>query len=759
MELFRRKTYSLIGLMCIIIISSSCSNSKYIPAGDKLYTGARVGVRGAKLTSKQRKVLRTDLEGLTRPRPNSKILGARVKLWANHIPFLRKKFAEPPVLLSDVKLQYNADLLANHLQNTGYFGARVRADTVVKGKKARAVYRTRPGPQYMIKEVVFETDSSDALESNISAAAAKSLLRPGKPFNLEAIIAERRRIDAYLKERGFFFFSPDNIIVQTDTTVGDNQVNLYVKLKETTPAAARDIYHINNVYVYSNYSLNTATIDTNQAHARFYKGFYVVDKDRLHKPLLFEHALQFRPDDVYNRNDHNISLNRLINLGVFKFVKNRFEDIPSVDTPKLDAYYYLTPFPKKALRLELTGHTKSNNLTGSQVTLSWRNRNTFRGGELFTVNASIGSEYQYSGLSQAYNTYRFSIQPTLQWPRFVIPFFDVRVERSPFLPRTNLEGEYEIINRRSLYTLNSFRLALGYLWKESMTKEHQFYPVSINYVQPSNVTELYDSAMKTNPTLAKAIEKQYILGTYYIYNINQLTNTPPPNAIYFNGLIDFSGNIAGLVAPKNPITKTKQIFGSEFAQYVKTELDLRYYRKMGLNSVFANRIITGVGVPYGNSKELPFIKQFFVGGTNSIRAFRSRSLGPGSYQVPDTTDFLPDQSGDIKLELNTEFRMKLYSVINGAVFVDAGNIWLFRSNALKPGAKFSRNFMSELAVGTGLGLRFDFNFFVLRLDLAFPLRKPYLPKGERWVFKDIEIWDSQWRKENLILNLGIGYPF
>ena len=759
MELLRSKTYCLIGLACIVFITSSCSNTKFVPAGDKLYTGARVGIRDRKISAKQKKVLRGDLEGLTRPRPNTKILGARVKLWANHIPFLRKKFAEPPVLLSDVKLQYNADLLANHLQNAGYFSARVRPDTVVRGKKASAVYRTRPGPQYLIKEVVFEMDSTQTLESNIRATASKSLLKPGKPFNLEAIIAERRRIDAYLKERGFYYFSPDNIIVQTDTTIGDHKVNLYVKLKPETPAIAREVFYINNVYVYSNYSLNTATIDTNQAHARFYKGFYVVDKDKLHKPLLFEHALQFRPDDVYNRNNHNVSLNRLINLGVFKFVKNRFEDVPSVDSPKLDAYYYLTPLPKKALRLELTGHTKSNNLTGSQVTLSWRNRNTFRGGELLTVNASVGSEYQYSGLSQAYNTYRLAIEPTLTWPRFVIPFFDVRVGRSPFLPRTNLETGYEAINRRSLYTLNSFTFGLGYLWKESTTREHQFYPFSVTYVQPGNVTELYLTEMQTNPTLAKAIERQFILGTYYIYNINQLTNVPPPNAFYFNGLVDFSGNVAGLLIKKDPVTKSKQLFGSEFAQYVKTEIDLRYYRKVGLKSVFANRIITGVGFPYGNSKELPFIKQFFVGGTNSVRAFRSRSVGPGTYRVPDTVDFFQDQSGDIKLELNTEFRMKLYSVINGAIFVDAGNIWLYRSNALKPGAKFSKEFLSELAVGTGLGLRFDFSFFVLRLDLAFPLRKPWLPQGERWVFKDIEIWDSKWRKDNLILNLGIGYPF
>ena len=741
-----------------MLTATSCSNLKFVPKDDALYTGAEVKIRGRNLTTRQRKVYRADLQNLTRPRPNSKILGMRVKLWANHIPFLKKKFAEPPVLLSSVDLEHNAAVLRNHLENTGHFQARVRADTVVKRRKGTAIYTARPGPQYKIKEVIFESDTS-VLTTQIRAAMPQSLLKAGYPYSLEVIRDERRRIDAYLKERGFYYFSADHLIVQADTTIGNHQVNLYVKLKPETPADAREVFYINNVYVYSNYRLNRAGTDTTKDGALFHDGFYVVDKRRRHKPILFEQALQFRPNEVYNRNDHNLSLNRLISLGVFKFVKNRFEEVPTADTPKLDAYYYLTPFPRQSLRLELTGHTKSNNLTGSQITLSWRHRNTFRAGELLTINASVGSEFQYSGLSQAYNTYRLSLDGTLTWPRFVIPFFDIPMRRSPFVPRTNLEAGYEIINRSQLYTLNSIRGALGYVWKESFEKEHQFYPINIQFVQPRNVTELYDSATVKNPTLAKVIERQFILGAYYNFNLNELINNQPANAIYFNGLVDVSGNIAGLLVKENPKTGTKQLFGADFNQYIKGEVDFRFYRKVGLNSVLANRIIAGVGYPYGNSRELPFIKQFFVGGTNSVRAFRSRSLGPGTYRVPDTTAFLPDQSGDIKLELNTEFRAKLYSVFHGAVFVDAGNIWLYRDNPLKPGGKFEKDFLSELGVGMGVGLRIDVNFFVLRLDLAFPVRKPYLPKGERWVFKDIDLGDSGWRKNNLIFNLGIGYPF
>jgi outer membrane protein insertion porin family len=758
MELFKRIIIAIFGIAFLAGISS-CSNLKFVPKDDALYLGAKVNLKGSDIPVREKKVLRADLQGLTRPKPNSNILGMRIKLFANHIPFLRKKFAEPPVLLSSVDLEHNTAVLTNHLENKGYFRAQVQADTSVKKRKATATYDATPGPQYKIKEVVFESDTG-LLQQNINAAISRSLLRAGDPFNLEAIKDERRRIDAYLKERGFYYFSPDYLIIQTDTTIGNAQVNLYVKLKPETPAAAREIYYIGDVYVYSNYSLNRAGTDTSKGAAIYHDGFYVVDRRRRHKPIIFEQALQFRPNDVYNRTDHNISLNRLINLNIFKFVKNRFQEAPSVDTPKLDAYYYLTPFPRQSLRAEISGHTKSNNLTGSQITLSWRNRNTFRGGELLTINASVGSEYQFSGLSQAFNTYRLALDATIAWPRFVVPFFDIRMRRSPFVPRTNLELGYEAINRARLYTLNSFRAGLGYVWKESAEREHQFYPISVNFVQPANVTPLYDSVMAKNPTLQKVVERQFILGSYYIYNVNQLLSANRrANSFYFNGLADISGNIAGLVVKKDETTDSKELFGSAFAQYIKGEADFRYYRQVGLNTILANRIIFGFGYPYGNSRELPFIKQFFVGGTNSVRAFRSRSLGPGTYRVPDTTLFLPDQSGDIKLELNSEFRAKLYSVIHGALFIDAGNVWLYNDNPLKPGGKFDKEFLSELAVGAGAGIRIDVSFFVLRLDLAFPLRKPYLPKGERWVFNEIDFGNKDWRKQNLVFNLGIGYPF
>jgi len=751
----------------------ACNNTRHIPKGDALYTGATIRIKGTDLAMKKRKVLLEDLDGLTRPKPNSKILGMRIKLSFYNLAgdsskkgFIRKflrGIGEPPVLLSSLNLEKNVEILQNHLENTGYFRGEVKGDTVVRRKKARVIYKADSGPQYTIQEVHFiSTDSSGrgdsvALFREIKASASKTLLQPGAPFNLGLIKAERNRIDAHLKERGYYFFNQDFIIVQVDSTIGNNKVNMYVNVKNSTPPESFEIYRINNVYVYSNYSLHTASIDTNKAKGDFYKGYYVIDPEKKYKPRLFEQALKFNPGDVYNRTDHNLSLNRLVNLNIFKFVKNRFEESTILDSPALDVYYYLTPLPKRSLSAQLTGSTKSNSMTGTEITLTWRNRNTFRAGELLVLNASVGSEVQYGGSQQGFNTFSTGFSGLLAFPRFIIPFLHPN-NRSGYVPRTGISLAYDLLRKQELYTLNSFRGEYGYMWKESVRKEHRLNPISITYVVPVEVTQLYADSAAKHPALKKAIERQFILGSTYNYNYNELLNSQPVNGIYFNGVVDVAGNLLGLIVPVAKDTNTKQIFNEDFAQYVKLESDLRYYRKLGLHVTWANRLITGLGAPYGNSKELPFIKQFFSGGNNSIRAFRSRSVGPGTFKDTANKDFLPDQTGDIKLELNSEIRMKFTPIVEGAVFVDVGNIWLFRENPQKPGGKFSKDFMKQLAVGTGIGLRLDFTFFLLRLDVAFPLRKPYLI-GNEWVFNQIDFTNKNWRSDNIIYNLAIGYPF
>jgi outer membrane protein assembly factor BamA len=752
----------------LLLLMVSCSNTKKLPAGEALYLGATVEVRGENLGKKKRKAIRNELNALTRPRPNKKILGVRFKLWVYNLAgnpkketsirgWLKNKVGEPPVLLSQLSLNRNTAVLQNYMENEGYFQAMVRGDTTVKHKKATATYTVRPGAQYMIDTVRIDMDSS-FLANTIRQTEKQTLLKRGEPFDLDIIKLERERIDAYLKDNGFYYFNPEYLLVETDSTIGNNRVNMYVRLKSGIPKASKEMYTIKDVVIYTNFRLNQVSTDTARKNAVPYQGYFVVDRGKLYKPYMFAQSMQFEPNDIYNRADHNLSLNRLVNLGVFKFVKNRFERVENSPFAQLNTYYYLTPFPKKSLRAEINGTTKSNNLVGTNISVSWRNRNTFRAGELLSITASGGAEVQYSSEQRGYNVYRIGLEGGLSFPRFLVPFFNIKT-RGGFVPKTNMLLGYDMLNKRKLYTLNSFRASYGYSWKESLYKEHQFNPISINYVQPMNVTQEYKDLMANDVTLAKAIEKQFILGSTYNFTYdNRINRSKWASGIYFSGTLDGSGNVAGLIFGDSANGKSGRVFGGVFSQYIKAETDLRYYLQVGSTAGWANRLIVGGSVPHGNSRELPYIKQFFSGGSNSVRAFRNRSIGPGTFDG-SANNAIPDQTGDIKLELNTELRSKLFSIVEGAAFLDAGNVWLYRDNPNKPGAKFSKNFLKEIAVGAGLGLRLDVTILMIRLDVAFPLRKPWLPDGERWVIKDIQFGESSWRKENLVWNLGIGYPF
>lgn len=757
-------------ILLTIIIIASCNATKLVPAGDALYTGATIKVKDSTLSKKEKHAIVEKTEVLPRPKPNGKFLGIPIKLDFYNLGgnpkkggFIRKffrKIGEPPVLLSSVKLDYNAKVIQNYLENTGYFHAEASGDTVVKKKKAHATYTVTPGPVYTIKEVNFTMDSS-ALGKTILNNEATSILHPGDPFNLDVIKGERLRVDAILKEQGYYYFSPDDLIIEYDSTIGDHKVNLYLKVKEQTPLIAKKPYIIDNVYIYPTYRLNATKADTANNEKYLYDGYYIVDPRKKFKPQLFPRIMRFDSGDVYNRTDHNLTLSRLINLNVFKFVKNSFELSPNSegDTGRLNTSYYLTPLPKKSLRAEISGNTKSNNYVGSLITLTFSNRNTLKGAERLDVHANLGSEVQYSGYQSGYNTYEFGAGATLTIPKFVVPFFKFNTTNA-FVPTTKINLSYNLLNRRKLYTLYSALAELGYSWKPNIKIQQDFNPFSINYVKALNVTQVYIDSVKNNPVLQHAIDTQFVIGSNYSYTIDQLANNPTGSGFYFNGLADLSGNIAGVLV-KADVDGKKRIIGTPFSQYIKGQADVRYYYAINSKTRLANRIIIGFGYPYGNNTQLPFIKQFFIGGNNSIRAFRSRSVGPGTFRdsAASNSGFFPDESGDIKLELNTELRYKINSILEGAFFIDAGNIWLYNKEVTRPGAEFTKDFLNQLAAGTGIGLRINLTILLLRLDLAMPIREPWLPAGQRWVLNQINFGSSEWRKKNLVLNLAIGYPF
>ncbi len=754
-----------------LLFLAACNTTKLVPKGDALYTGATVKIEDSTLSKKEKNNVIDLTEHLPRPLPNSKFLGIPFKLFFYNLAgdpkkngFIRKflrKLGQPPVLLSTVKLNYNSKVLKNYQENIGYFNAEASGDTVVKNKKGHATYTLSPGPLYTINEVQFDMDSS-ALGRSILATKDKSFLHPGDAFNLDIVKAERTRIDGLLKEEGYYYFSPDLLIINADSTVEVHKVNMHLLIKEKTPAVAKKPYIVDDVYIYPNYRINGNRNDTSHINSSLYDGYYIIDPQKKFKPKLFPRILRFDSGDVYNRTDHNLTLSRLINLDVFKFVNNRFElsQNSQGDTGRLNTYYYLTALQRKTLRAEVSGNTKSNNYVGSLVTFTFKNRNIFRGAEHLSLHANVGSEVQANGRQRGYNSYTLGGGVTFSIPKFVVPFFKFNTTNA-FVPSTKIELNYDLLNRRKLYTLNSLTAQLGYEWKPDINTEHQFNPFVVNYVKAINVTQIYLDSLAKNPILKHAIDTQFVLGSNYTYTRDPLISDPLANGFYFSGLADLSGNVAGVLIKPDATDGKKRLFGTQISQYIKTQLEGRYYYNFSKKLRLANRVIFGFGYPYGNSTELPFIKQFFIAGNNSIRAFRSRSIGPGTYRDlnADSLAFFPDESADIKLEMNSELRIKVNNIIEGALFVDAGNIWLYNKDINRPGGEFTKDFFNQLAVGTGIGLRLNLTILLLRIDLATPLRKPWLDPGNRWVLNQINFGDKQWRRQNLILNLAIGYPF
>ena len=739
----------------IVVFISACSTTKYLAPGQKLYNGAQIKITDKNTTKSEADAIGDELQGLLRPLPNAKILGLRFKLWVYDKTRTNKKtglrhylnthIGEPPVLVSSVDVGKNSSILQNRLQNEGYFLAQVSGDTVSKKKVAKAIFNIQTGPAYHYHKIAFPTGNNN-LDTAVAGSSKQSLLKVGDKFNLDIIKDERIRIDARLKEEGYFYFAPEDLIMRYDSTVTGHQIDMWVKIKDATPDEARWIYSVRNIYVYPDYSIKDTSSKLDSAVK--YRWYNVIDPKKDFRPFTFKNSVLLHPGDIYSRQKHTNSLSRFIELGPFKYVKNRFEDV-TPDSAKLDIYYFLTQQNRKSLTADIVARQTSANYDGTQLDINFKNRNLFHGAELYTLTLFGSRDIQFGKYNSGYNVYQVGIQPSVSWPRFISPF-NFKTDNS-FIPRTILTGGYTLVNRTKLYTLNSFNASWGYQWKPSLYAQHQLDLEDITFVDPEKVDSVYtDSIRKTrNPTLAHVINRQFTFGPSYSYTWTNTTETFKQNTFYYKGKVSLSANLYGIIAGADTPKRVSRLFGTPFDQYVKLENEIRFYHKLGPKSSVATRLMVDVGLPYGNSTVLPYSQQFFIGGSNSLRGFQAHAIGPGAYTLPPAlatgTGFLPDESGDIKIEGNIELRPKLFSVVEGALFIDAGNIWLLNSNKFLPGATFGKNFLNQIAVDSGFGLRFNLTVLILRADMGFPMVEP----------NHATVHFGQ----NGVFNLGIGYPF
>ncbi len=751
--------------LIIVCAGTACSNSKQLFGGERLFTGSIVHIEGKEIGKKELKILKNDLAGLVRPKPNSKTLGLRLKLTLYNLAgdtkkkkglrqWFSNKVGEPPVLIKVVTLNNNKELMVNFLENRGYFNAKVTAKfDLGLNKKSSALFTVETGPQYKIKEVIFKKDTTlvmNVIDSNFN----ETLLKPGSVYNLDVIKGERIRIDRMLKESGFFYFQPDYIVVVVDSSIGDHKVNMYVRLKQKDiPPEAYQRYYINDVFIYANYRLSSKKNDTSKDNKIFVDGYCIIDKNGDFKPKVFSEIMVFNKGDIYSLDNQNTSLSRLVNIGNFKFVKNRFETVgPSL----LDVYYYLTPFPNKSLRFEAGANTQNDNRAGTKGSVSWRHRNVFKGAEEFLFKLSGGFEAQYSGPVKQPTIYNFGAETNLSFPRFMVPFYSVKtISRN--MPRTVMKLKYNFESSAKLINISSYSAAFGYNWHQGAHTEHQFYPINFTYVN----TDTVGSPENLGILYGNLVFNGIIIGPTYEYTYTSQVGPSRMHSFYFNGRIDLSGNILGLVQKADYETNPQKLFGSTYAQYLKMQPDFRYYLRLSPATIIASRIVLGIGIPYGNSMAMPNIKQFWAGGNSDLRGFPSRLVGPGSFNEFDSANSRRyiQTLGDMKLEINLELRQNLYKWLNAGIFAEAGNIWQYRADANFPGGQFTSSFYKELAADIGAGLRFDFKILILRLDIGMPIRKPWMAEGQRWVTDKIAFADPDWKKKNLIFNIAIGYPF
>lgn len=775
---------------------TGCSVTKYIPEGKALYTDYEIKVEPMERLRAKKRIAELMDENVTQ-KPNKSFLGMYPGLWfyykAGDVKrekgfryFVKNKLGKVPVYMSDINPERTANLLKGHLINNGFFQAEVKPTTVIKKKKGKVIYTARVYRPYRLRNIDYPQNTS--LFKNIDSIKQESYLKPRQRYNLDRLQAEQIRIEKELENYGYYFFDDRHLLFEADSTVGKKSVDLLLTLENGVPDKAKRIYNVGEITILPNYVLTRDTVFRN-ADTLKVEGYNYVDRTQSFRPEIITRVINLKPGKIYRREDREYTLSHLMSLGSFKFVDIKFIESPT-DSSVLNANIHLTPHLKKSLRAEIEATSKSNNFVGPGLTLQFTNRNFFRGSERFDITFNAGYEVQVSRkVPEPLNAFEIGIESSMSVPRFISPFY-IHYPGRKYLPTTDFKLGFRVQQRIGFFRINSFNLAYGYTWRENTLKTHQLYPVDINYMKVGHTSDEFNRRTRDNPVLARSLEDQFIMGARYEYTLNTQINEERQEKykeqrfersnFFLNAKAETAGNIVHLIQggsfDSDQDNEAQKIFGDIYSQFIRGEIDFRYYWRMDEKTQLANRIVIGMGYAYGNSFTMPYIRQFSTGGSNSLRAFPARSIGPGTYYVrSDTTAdnqvFFLDQRADIKLEGSTELRFDITKVIKGAVFVDAGNIWLWRENtSLHPPneddanafgyGQFNGNtFLDELAVGTGLGVRFDFNFFVLRLDLGFPLRKPWLPKGDRWVFNEFDPGSSQWRKENLILNIAIGYPF
>lgn len=752
---------AMTGVMFAGVILSSCSTTRRIPDDEILYNGLK-DVKFEDDSVKMPKALSSSVKSAVDVPPNNywKMLGWHYPFplglwvynnWSNPPKgfkhWLYEKLAADPVLVSDVRPEVRTRMIEEMLDNNGYFRATSTYELIFgrNPKKAKILYTVNPGPAYPMKLVGMLPDTTRLNHMIDSLAMRDPYLTAGMRYSTDSLSIARTRITNGLRNRGYYFFQPSYIEYLADSIASPGEIEMKLALAANTPKFALRHYRTGNVTVYVHRHQGGGTADTILTP----RVTLVQMQPSKFRTRLIPECVTFRPGRTFSVRDMNRTQTNLSRLGIFSSID--ISAVPdSSSTGVLDVVVDCTFDAPYEAAFEINGSSKSNSYIGPGMTFRVSNNNLLGGGEQLTVGLNGTYEWQTGhGRSSVFNSYEVGLTASLALPRLIAPRF---VPRSRFqLNWTRFQLNADLLNRPHYFKLAQFNASINYDWRVTRHVSNTFTPLKLTYTKLMHTTAVFDSIMDANQAVAQSFRSQYIPQMQYSYVYDRQFGHD--NTFNWQFTLQEAGNIFWTIYRACGKKGEKELFGTPFSQFVKGSTQIVYGRRVSGDNWLVSRVAVGAAHAYGNSTQVPYAEQFYCGGANSVRAFTVRSIGPGSYHDPTADDNYFDQTGTFRFEANVEYRFSIAGPLRGAVFVDAGNVWLLKDDPQRPGGVLKAStFLRDIALGTGAGLRFDIGMLVVRGDLGIGIHAPY-DTGRSGYYNMTSFGKS------LAFHLAIGYPF
>lgn len=764
----RTKTYILAIVATVAaLMVSSCSTTRRIPDDEILYTG----IKGIKIARSDSSAVPSEMASSIKSAvdvaPNNyiKLIGWRypfpLGLWVyNNWPnppkglrhWLYEKLVEEPVLVSDVRPEVRTHMIEQILDNNGYFRG-TATYSLVQGKnrkKAKILYDIIPGPEYPVRNIQLIPDTT-VLGGLIDSLARKdSYLASERPrYSTDSLSIARTRITNSLRNRGYYFFRPEFIEYLADSIAYPGEIELKMMLASNTPSFALQPYTTGKVTVHVARNQGGGRADTVEMQRAT---LIQMMPSRLRRKLIDENVT-FRPGRRFSVRSMDRTQANLARLGIFNNIN--IEAVPDTNdlaAHKLNVDVYATFDTPLETSLEVNASSKSNSYIGPGLTFGVTNKNIFGGGEQLSVKLTGTYEWQTGRgrRGNIFNSYEVGLTGSLAFPRLLAPKW---IPRSRYnLNWTRFQLNVDLLNRPHYFKMAQFNASINYDWRLRRHVSNTLTLFKLTYTNLMHTTHEFDSIMAANPAVAQSFMSQFIPQMMYSYVYDRAFGRN--NTLNWQFSVQEAGNVFWAIYRACGKKGEKELFGTPFSQFIKGQTQLVWGRRLGGDNWLVSRVAVGAAHAYGNSSQVPYAEQFYVGGANSIRAFTVRSIGPGSYRsAPGQPEDYFDRTGTFKFEANVEYRFPIFGPLHGALFIDSGNVWLLKDDPLRPGGKLScKTFFKDLALGTGVGLRLDISMLVIRGDLGIGIHAPY-DTGKRGYY------NMQNFGKSLAFHLAIGYPF